>query len=138
MLTALLGGALIGLAATLFLAFNGRIAGVSTIFGDLLLRRGDGGSGWRAAFVAGLVLASLGLSLWRPELGQLRLQAGPAGLIVAGLLVGYGTRMGGGCTSGHGVCGLARFSPRSLLATGVFMGVAMLTVALVRHSGVFA
>ena len=138
MLSALLGGALIGLAATLFLALNGRIAGVSTVFGDLFLRRGDGGLGWRAAFIGGIVLGYIALRATNPALGQVHLQTGPLGLAIAGLLVGYGTRMGGGCTSGHGVCGLARLSPRSLLATCVFMGVAMLTVAIVRHSGVFA
>jgi uncharacterized membrane protein YedE/YeeE len=127
----LIGGGLIGAASLILLLLNGRIAGVSGIVGDLALgSRSD--RGWRFAFVAGLIagagvyaLASGGLAL--------RLEAHGLVLIVAGLLVGAGTRIGSGCTSGHGVCGLARLSPRSLAATLTFIGVAMITVFLSRH-----
>lgn len=134
--TALQGGLLIGVAASLFYWMNGRIAGVSGIFGDLFLDRANGHAPWRLAFVVGLLLGFLAIRAWRPELGEIRLQTGPAGLIVAGLLVGYGTRMGCGCTSGHGVCGVARISPRSIAATAIFMASAIATVALLRHVGV--
>jgi uncharacterized membrane protein YedE/YeeE len=134
--TAFQGGLLIGIAASLFYWINGRIAGVSGIFGDLFLDRDNGHSPWRLAFVAGLLLGYLLIRAWRPELGVIRLQTGPVGMVVAGLLVGYGTRMSCGCTSGHGVCGVARISPRSIAATAIFMLSAMATVALLRHGGV--
>lgn len=134
--TAFQGGLLIGVAASLFYWINGRIAGVSGIFGDLFLDRANGHSPWRMAFVGGLLIGYLLIRAWRPELGEIRVQTGPAGLLVAGLLVGYGTRMSCGCTSGHGVCGVARISPRSLAATAIFMLSAMATVALLRHGGV--
>ena len=132
---ALLGGLMIGAAAALFYWLNGRIAGVSGIFGDLFLDRRNGHSPWRLAFIGGLLLGYLLVRTWRPDLGQIHLQTNPAGMAIAGLLVGYGTRMSCGCTSGHGICGVARISPRSLAATGIFMLAAMITVALVRHSG---
>lgn len=132
---ALLGGLMIGAAAALFYWLNGRIAGVSGIFGDLFLDRRNGHSAWRLAFIGGLLLGYLLVRAWRPDLGQIHLQTNPAGMAIAGLLVGYGTRMSCGCTSGHGICGVARISPRSLAATGIFMLAAMITVALVRHSG---
>ncbi len=132
---ALFGGLMIGAAAALFYWLNGRIAGVSGIFGDLFLDRRNGHSPWRLAFIGGLLLGYLLVRAWRPELGQIHLQTNPAGMAIAGLLVGYGTRMSCGCTSGHGICGVARISPRSLAATGIFMLAAMITVALVRHSG---
>lgn len=122
------GGAAIGAAASLLLLFTGEIAGISGIHAGLL--RGDSGRGhWRAAFLVGLVLPGLWLAArgTTPATGPLLL------LIVAGLLVGTGTRIGGGCTSGHGVCGIANFSQRSLLATVTFMATAMLTVFIVRH-----
>jgi uncharacterized membrane protein YedE/YeeE len=134
--TALQGGLLIGVAASLFYWINGRIAGVSGIFGDLFLDRDNGHAPWRLAFVGGLLLGYLLIRAWRPELGVIRLQTGPVGMIVAGLLVGYGTRMSCGCTSGHGVCGVARISPRSIAATAIFMLSAMVTVAVLRHGGV--
>ena len=113
------GGVLIGLAATLMLGMNGRVAGVSGIVGGLL-RTGADDRGWRLAFVAGLVGA--GLVLFPVLPGAFISAERPAVLIIAsGLLVGVGTRMANGCTSGHGVCGLARFSPRSLAAVGMFM-----------------
>jgi hypothetical protein len=126
------GGALIGFAAALLMVLTGRIAGISGIFGALLTRD-IRNAGWRIAFVAGLLAAPLlaALAGW-----PLPLPAMPASLAmtaIAGLLVGIGTRMGGGCTSGHGVCGIARLSARSLVATGIFMATAVTTVAIVRH-----
>ncbi|MDO8051087.1 MULTISPECIES: YeeE/YedE family protein [unclassified Janthinobacterium] len=127
----LAGGMLIGLAAALLILFNGRIAGISGILGGLLRpRRGD--LGWRIAFLAGLVGTPLLYSLWQ-ALPPVRIDAGTPALIVAGLLVGVGVRYGAGCTSGHGVCGLSRLSPRSLAATMAFMAAGFLTVYLLRH-----
>ena len=127
-----LGGVLIGLAAVLLLLANGRIAGVSGIVGGLLSRK-PGDIVWRAAFVLGLWLGALVYWAARGELFEVALQATPAVMIVAGFLVGYGTRLGSGCTSGHGVCGIARFSPRSMVATAVFMASGIATVFVVRH-----
>ena len=138
LLWALCGGLMIGAAAALFFWLNGRIAGISGIFGDLLFARRQDHGLWRLTFLLGLLLGYLAIRAWRPELGEVNLQTGPVGMIVAGLLVGYGTRLGNGCTSGHGICGIARLSPRSFAATGTFMLVAILTVAVLRHSGVFA
>jgi uncharacterized membrane protein YedE/YeeE len=128
---AAIGGTLIGLAVALLMLTTGRIAGISGIV-DGLIGNADG-KGWRAAFVAGLILAPLiaklvGFTLPMPQM--------PASWVViagAGLLVGFGTRLGGGCTSGHGVCGMARLSPRSIVATLIFMGTAIVVVAIVRH-----
>lgn len=130
-LTALGGGLLIGLAAALFVLFNGRIAGISGILGGLL-RPAPGERGWRIAFLFGLVAAPLVYTLAAP-LPAMRIDAGTGTLIAAGLLVGVGTRYGAGCTSGHGVCGLARGSVRSLAATLAFMGAGFATVFIVRH-----
>ena len=128
---ALAGGALIGLAAALFVLLNGRIAGISGVVGGLLqARRGD--VGWRVAFLAGLFGAPMIYSLIA-ALPSLTIDAGTGTLVVAGLLVGVGTRYGGGCTSGHGVCGLSRLSPRSLAATLVFMAAGFGTVFMLRH-----
>ena len=127
----LIGGALIGLAAVLLLALNGRIAGISGILGGLITSTGRGDRFWRCAFIFGL-LAGAGLYALTSGL-PLQLQARGPTLLVAGLLVGFGTRLGSGCTSGHGVCGLARRSPRSLQATMVFMVAAALTVFLTHH-----
>jgi uncharacterized membrane protein YedE/YeeE len=135
LLPAVLGGALIGIAAALFYALNGRIAGVSGIFGDLFLERSPGQWRWRGAFVGGIVLGYLIVRWLHPEHAQVQPQVGWVGAAVAGLLVGYGTRMGCGCTSGHGICGTARLSPRSIAATLVFILAGMLTTALIRHSG---
>ncbi|TCP08272.1 YeeE/YedE family protein [Caldimonas thermodepolymerans] len=127
----LAGGVLIGLAAALLVLFNGRIAGISGILGGLLRPRA-GDVGWRAAFVLGLVAAPV---LWQlfAELPPLRIEAGTGLLAAAGLLVGVGTRCGSGCTSGHGVCGLSRLSPRSLVATLAFMATGFATVYVMRH-----
>lgn len=130
--SAFAGGLLIGLAAALLILLEGRIAGISGIVGGLLqpLRKGD--VAWRMAFALGLVAAPL---LYRAlaELPQSRIDAGWATLVVAGLLVGFGSRLGSGCTSGHGVCGLSRLSPRSLAATVVFMSAGFATVFAGRH-----
>ena len=130
-MTSLAGGVLIGLAAALFLLFNGRIAGISGILGGLLdWPRGD--IAWRIAFLLGLIGAPLVYGMFAP-LPAVQVDAGAATLVVAGLLVGIGTRYGAGCTSGHGVCGLSRRSPRSLVATLAFMAAGFITVFIVRH-----
>jgi uncharacterized protein len=130
-LSALAGGALIGLAASALYLATGRIAGVSGIAGGLL-RASSADPAWRVLFLAGLVVGAgaTGLVAGTPVL---RIEASWPVLVLAGLLVGYGTQLGRGCTSGHGVCGIARFSPRSIAATAVFMVAAGLTVFLVRH-----
>lgn len=129
--TALAGGGLIGLASALLLIFNGRIAGISGILGGLLARQ-PGETAWRLAFALGL-LAVPGLWLLFNQLPPIEIEAGYPVLVAAGLLVGIGTRYGSGCTSGHGVCGLSRLSPRSLAATLSFMGAGFATVFVVRH-----
>lgn len=127
----LVGGMLIGLAAAMLLLLNGRISGVSGIVGTLL-EPGGSGVGWRVAFVGGLVLGASGYLLTTGG-GAIAMQASLPVLVVAGLLVGFGTRLGSGCTSGHGVCGIARLSWRSITATAVFFAVAILTVFLANH-----
>jgi uncharacterized membrane protein YedE/YeeE len=129
--SALTGGVLIGLASVALVFALGRIAGISGIVAGLL-RPKAGDIGWRVAFVAGVLAAPLAYSLWAP-MPALRIDASLPVLVVAGLLVGFGTRMGSGCTSGHGVCGLSRGSLRSLVATLAFMGAGFLTVFVVRH-----
>ena len=128
---ALAGGLLIGLAAAAFVLVNGRIAGISGILGGLL-RPVPGDVAWRVAFLAGLVAAPLAYAVVAP-LPTVRIDAGTGTLLTAGLLVGLGTRYGSGCTSGHGVCGLARLSPRSLVATASFMAAGFATVFVLRH-----
>jgi uncharacterized protein len=128
----LVGGLLIGLAVTSLLVLNGRIGGVSGIVGGLLVFGGRD-LGWRAAFVAGLVLGALAYALAVGAASLVEVKASLPVVVVGGLLVGFGTRLGSGCTSGHGLCGLARFSRRSVVATSVFFGVAILTVFLTRH-----
>ncbi|CNC00812.1 YeeE/YedE family protein [Yersinia intermedia] len=129
--SALAGGAILGVAVTFLLLATGRIAGISGILGGLLPPKA-GDSGWRLAFIIGLVISPLVYSLFT-ALPAIQIDAGLPTLILAGLLVGVGTRYGAGCTSGHGVCGLARFSPRSLVATLSFMFTGFITVGLVRH-----
>ena len=128
---ALAGGVCIGLAASVLVLFNGRIAGISGIVGGLL-RPARGEVAWRAAFVAGLLAAPCAYGLFT-VLPGVRIDAPAAVLVVAGLLVGAGTRYGAGCTSGHGVCGLSRLSARSLVATLVFMAAGFATLFAVRH-----
>ena len=129
--TSLAGGILLGLAAAIFILVNGRILGISGIVGGLL-RPKSGDVGWRLAFVLGMLVAPL-LYLLVADPVAVRIDAGWATLVIAGLLVGVGTRFGSGCTSGHGVCGLSRLSPRSLVATLAFMGAGFVTVYLIRH-----
>lgn len=126
----LLGGAMIGLAALVLLAFNGRMMGVSGIWSGLISL--SDGLMWRLAFVAGAVVAPVLLAaIGRP--GQVQIDTPMPLFIVAGLLVGFGTAIGSGCTSGHGICGISRLSPRSILATLIFMGVGFATVFVIRH-----
>jgi uncharacterized membrane protein YedE/YeeE len=129
--SALIGGAIIGAAAALFAVLNGRIAGVSGILGGLA-RPQAGDISWRIAFVAGLIAAPLAWALFA-ALPEIRVDASVPVLVAAGLLVGVGTRYGGGCTSGHGVCGVSRMSPRSIAATLAFMATGFATVYVARH-----
>lgn len=129
--SALLGGILLGIASALFILLNGRILGISGIIGGLLRPRA-GDISWRAAFVVGLLAAPWVYTLWTP-LPPISVEADWRAVILAGLLVGLGTRYGAGCTSGHGVCGLSRLSPRSLVATFAFMGAGFFMVFVIRH-----
>lgn len=131
LLGGLIGGALIGIAASLLLLLNGRIAGVSGILGGVFGTIGAERF-WRVAFVVGLICGTAIFSFIAAGL-TIELRASNLNLLIAGLLVGFGTRLGSGCTSGHGVCGLARRSPRSLVATVTFMLFGILTVFLVRR-----
>ena len=129
--SATVGGVLIGIAAGAFILLNGRIAGISGILGGLL-KPTKGDIAWRSAFLLGMIGAPLGWMLFS-TLPSIEVRASTPLLILAGLRVGFGTRMGSGCTSGHGVCGISRLSPRSLVATLVFMGMGFVTVYVVRH-----
>jgi uncharacterized protein len=126
----LLGGALIGLAAGLLILLAGRIAGIAGIIGGLFGNAKD--KSWRVLFMLGLVISPLLWQLFAP-LPELKMVTSPLGLIIAGLLVGLGTRYANGCTSGHGICGLSRFSKRSLVAVLSFMGAGLLTVFILKH-----
>jgi len=131
-ISAAIGGALIGLSAVLLMLFNGRIAGITGIFAGLI----DPVSTdrfWRAAFIAGLIAAPLSAMLIGYTVPLPQVPTSIVTIAVAGVLVGFGTRLGNGCTSGHGICGMARLSPRSIAATGVFMVAAIIVVALMRH-----
>ena len=129
--SSLAGGVLIGLAIAMFLLLNGRIAGISGILGGLL-QPTKGDIGWRVAFMAGLIFSPIAFSAAAP-LPEVQINTGAASLIMAGLLVGIGTRYGSGCTSGHGVCGLSRLSPRSMVATALFILAGFVTVFITRH-----
>ncbi|MFN3260633.1 MAG: YeeE/YedE family protein [Pikeienuella sp.] len=132
-IASLIGGALIGLSAVLLMAFEGRIAGISGIASRLLPPWGGEALGGRLGFVIGLVAAPF---LWTAATGEGVLQTVSANvplMVVAGLLVGFGSVWGSGCTSGHGICGLSRLSPRSAVAVGTFMATAFVTVLLTRH-----
>jgi uncharacterized membrane protein YedE/YeeE len=125
------GGVLIGIAVAILLFFNGRIAGISGILGGLFnFKKHD--TAWRLAFIAGLVFSA---SIWSlvADLPAIQLDASLGTIFVAGILVGVGTSFASGCTSGHGVCGLSRISPRSLVATLIFMATGIVTVFIVRH-----
>ncbi|MEM7465425.1 MAG: YeeE/YedE family protein [Pseudomonadota bacterium] len=128
----LIGGAIIGSSAVLMMWFNGRILGVSGFAGALIARTSDDRIG-RLLFIVGIVLTGAVAAVMIPAANPGALTSNPALLIPAGLAVGFGTRLGGGCTSGHGVCGIARLSDRSLTATFVFMLVAVATVYITRH-----
>jgi uncharacterized protein len=130
--SAALGGLLIGGATALLFLLNGRVAGISGILGGALaVRRND--LAWRLAFIVGLFAAPAIYAVFGGTLPSLTVSSSPALLVVGGLLVGFGTRLGGGCTSGHGVCGIARLSWRSIAATAIFMTVAAVTVLISRH-----
>jgi uncharacterized protein len=131
-LSAAIGGVLIGLSAVMLMLLTGRIAGISGILGGILdFRTND--KAWRIAFIAGLVAVPLIAGAIGHAVPTPQMPASWIVIVAAGLLVGFGTRMGGGCTSGHGICGMARFSDRSIVATVVFMAAAIIVVALTRH-----
>ena len=131
-LSAAIGGGLIGLSAVMLMLLTGRIAGISGIFGGLLDLKADD-KDWRIAFIAGLILAPLLAGWIGYGMPSPKLPSSWTVIVTAGLLVGFGTRLGGGCTSGHGICGVARLSPRSIAATAIFMLAAIATVAVTRH-----
>lgn len=128
------GGILLGIASSAFILINGRILGISGILGGLLSPR-TGDIGWRLTFLLGMASAPVAMSFLMPtiNLGAPRIEAGYLAIAVAGLLVGFGTRYGSGCTSGHGICGLSRLSPRSFVSTMTFMGVGLLTVYVLKQ-----
>ena len=132
LLKAFLGGLLIGLSALLMLFFNGRILGVSGILGGVL-NSNTRTEPWRYFFFAGVLLGAIVLRGWVPTAFENTVDRSDLQLILAGVLVGWGTRLGSGCTSGHGICGVSRFSPRSLLATLIFMLLGFITVWGLRH-----
>lgn len=132
--SALIGGGLIGLAASLMLLLNGRIAGISGIYGGLL-RPSPGDIGWRATFVLGLLAGGVVVMVLSPEMIAASAVRSLPATVLAGLVVGFGVRMGNGCTSGHGVCGLTRFSRRSLVATVTFMATGAVTASLIQVLG---
>ncbi len=131
--SALAGGIVLGIASVVFILVNGRVLGISGILGGLLVpKRSD--TSWRVFFLLGMLLAPATLSLIAPGLVPVpRIEAGTGAILAAGLMVGLGTRYGSGCTSGHGVCGLSRLSPRSLVATAAFMASGFAMVYVVRH-----
>jgi len=130
--SALIGGALIGLSAALLVLLNGRVAGISGIFGGCLVV-GASDRDWRLAFIAGLLAGPLFGALIGYPLPAPKMPTSWLTIIAAGLLVGFGTRLGGGCTSGHGVCGVSRLSQRSIAATAIFMLTAIIVVFFARH-----
>lgn len=129
---ALLGGALIGFASLLMLYGNGKILGISGIAGGLFRKTGDSRA-WRVLFLAGLLVGGTVVLYGVPGAFEVSVARSPWTLVAAGLLVGYGTRLGNGCTSGHGICGVSRFSPRSLVATAVFMASGAAVVFVINH-----
>jgi len=131
-LSATAGGALIGVSVTLLLLFNGRIGGISGIMnGALFAHKGD--RSWRLVFLCGLILGAVIFRLLFPDFNSPRQNYPVLLLALGGFLIGFGTRMSGGCTSGHGICGLAMLSIRSLIATPIFMATGMITVYIIRH-----
>lgn len=135
-INALIGGLLIGTAVSLMLLWNGRVTGISGIINGVLTPlKGD--TAWRVLFIVGLILGGLTMKLQKPDVFVNTLDADLWTSVVAGLLVGFGTVMGSGCTSGHGVCGISRMSPRSLVATLVFMSAGIVAVFLFKKLGVY-
>jgi hypothetical protein len=132
-ISAIAGGVLIGLSAVLLMTMIGRIAGISGIVGSLLPPRPAADWGWRLAFIIGLMVGPVVMALAAGTPPPIQFPMGVAVMAIAGFLVGIGTMLGNGCTSGHGVCGIAQRSTRSLVATAVFMGTAIVVVFLVRH-----
>lgn len=132
LLAPIVGGILIGLGASALMLFNGKIAGVSGIFGGLLQPKA-GDFAWRSAFVAGIVVGGVILYLLRPDLFGVGVERSLPVVVLGGLLVGFGARLGSGCTSGHGVCGIARLGPRSLVATAMFIGTGAISAFIVNH-----
>ncbi|MEZ5457416.1 MAG: YeeE/YedE thiosulfate transporter family protein [Lysobacteraceae bacterium] len=130
---AIIGGLMIGLAVSILLWFNGRIAGISGIFGDVFLSGQNYQLPWRALFIVGLMAGYMMIRAMWPELGVVVPQGNVLEMAFAGVLVGFGTRLGCGCTSGHGICGIARLSTRSFVATSLFIGVAAIVVYIKRH-----
>lgn len=130
---AIAGGLLIGVAVSLMLWFNGRIAGISGIFGDIFLTKQTSQLPWRALFIVGLMLGYIVVRAVRPDMGVVIPQGNTIEMGIAGLLVGFGTRLGCGCTSGHGICGVSRLSVRSIVATVLFIGTASIVVFIKRH-----
>jgi uncharacterized protein len=130
--SALLGGLLIGIASALLMVLNGRVAGISSILGGTLVGSADE-KAWRLGFLAGLIVAPILVSVVGQAVPEPKMPASWLVVVAAGLLVGFGARLGGGCTSGHGVCGIARLSARSIAATAIFMATAIVVVAITRH-----
>ena len=129
--SALAGGGLVGISVALLILLNGRIAGITGIIGGLFIpAKGD--AAWRVAFTFGLIIAPI-IWLLFGKLPEITIDANYGLLVIAGLIVGFGARLGSGCTSGHGVCGVSRLSPRSIIATLAFMGTGFLTVFIARH-----
>ena len=131
-IASLCGGMLIGLGAALLLLCDGKIAGISGIVGGLLSPT-TGDTAWRALFLLGLVTGGLFFTVFAPQVFTIAISRSTGALVLAGLLVGFGTRLGNGCTSGHGVCGISRFSPRSVVATLIFMITGIVTVYIINH-----
>lgn len=131
-ITGAIGGALIGLSAALLLALNGRIAGIAGIIGGAIPAK-SGDAAWRLLFALGLVAGAFAYGTAGADLSAYRIDLSAPWIAAAGLLVGFGTRLGAGCTSGHGICGLARLSPRSIVAVAIFMTTAAVTVFVIRH-----
>ena len=130
--TALIGGILIGTAGLLLLWLNGRMAGISGIFGSVM-STDQSANGWRILFVLGLIVGGFIWAIAGGDVAAIKIEAGLPELIGAGLLVGFGTQLGSGCTSGHGVCGISRLSPRGIISTLFYMGAGALTVFVIRH-----
>lgn len=137
-LMALLGGALIGIAASLMLLGNGRVTGISGILYSAVIKPTKNDNAWRWYFIAGLLLGGFILRMTYPDAFSDGVQTKPWAIIVAGLLVGFGTLLGSGCTSGHGVCGISRLSARSIVATCVFIAAGVVAVFIFRSIGVLS